>query len=119
MSFIKTATSTLVSAGQKGYKVGKRGARLASLNLSLKIERNKQTAYYQEIGEFVHIDQTGDIASSEKIKVLREKIMLQERKIVRLIEEVNYLKRINSCNYCGYILDDGAKYCPRCSHPRK
>jgi len=119
MSFIKTAASTLVSAGKKGYKVGKRSARVARLNLTLKIERDKQLAYYQEIGQHVHMDQAGDVATSEKIRVLREKITLQERKIARLIEELNYLKQINSCNYCGYILDEGAKYCPRCSHPRK
>jgi len=118
MSFIKTTTSTLVSMGQKGYKIGKRGAKMASLNLQLKAERSKQQAYYQEIGEHVHIDKVDDATNSQKIRILREKITMQERKIARLIEEINLLKRINSCSYCGHISGEDTKYCPKCSRPR-
>ena len=119
MSFIKTATGTLMSMSKKGYKVGKRASKMAALNLQLKSERSKQQAYYQEIGEHVHIDKAGDTTSAQKIRILREKITMQERKIARLIEEINLLKRINSCIYCGHISGEDSKYCPKCSRPRK
>lgn len=118
MSFIKAATSTLVSAGQKGFKIGRRSARMAKLNLTLKMERDKQRVYYQEIGQHVHINQTGDVTNSEKVRVLREKINIGERKINRIVEELNLLKRINSCSYCGHIIEVDTKYCPKCSYPR-
>ena len=118
MSFIKTATSTLVGMGKKGYKVGKRVSKMTTLNLALKAERNKQQAYYQEIGEHIHIDKIDDATNSQKIRILREKITMQERKIARLIEEINLLKRINSCIHCGHISGEDTKYCPKCSRPR-
>lgn len=118
MSFIKTATKSMVVIGQKGYKVGKRMTKLATLSLQLRLERDKQRAYYQEIGEHVHIDRTDEGVTAAKIKILREKIVLQERKIKRLITEINLLKQVNSCQYCGHISGEGAKYCPNCSRPR-
>ena len=119
MSFIKTATGTFINIGQKGYKVGKRVTKMATLKLSLKVERDKQQAYYQEIGEHIHLDKVDDVVNSQKIRILREKITQQERKITRLVEEINLLKQINSCSYCGHISSENDKYCPKCSRPRK
>ena len=119
MSFVTTITSSLVRMSRVGYKIGKRTTKLAQLNLTLKVEREKLQACYQEIGEHVHHDKITEVSSSPKIKMLREKITLQERQIARLVEEINQLKRINSCSYCGHISGEESKYCPKCSRPRK
>lgn len=119
MSLVKTVTHSVMNASIEGHKVVRRWSKLAQLNISLKIERDKQKSYYKEIGEHVHIDQITEMSSSSKIRALREKIVMQERKIVRLIEEINILKRLNSCAYCGYVSKEDQKYCPKCSRPRK
>ena len=119
MSFIKVVARSVMGASIEGHKVVRRLSKLAQLNMTLKVERDKQKSYYKEIGEHVHIDQVNEMSSSPKIKTLREKIVQQERKITRLVEEINVLKRINSCNHCGYVSKEDQKYCPKCSRPRK
>ena len=119
MSFVRTVARSVLNASKEGYKVGRRLSKLAQLNITLKIERDKQQTYYKEIGEHVHIDKVSEVSSSPKIKTLREKIVVQERKITRLVEEINVLKQINSCTYCGYVSKENQKYCPKCSRPRK
>jgi len=119
MSLVRIVARSVMRASKEGYRVGKRLSKFAQLNITLKIERDKQKRYYKEIGEHVHLDQINEMSSSPKIKQLREKIVLQERAIVRLVEEINVLKRINTCTYCGYIGKEDQKYCPKCSRPRK
>jgi len=119
MSLVKTVTRSVMSASMEGQKVVRRLSKLAQLNISLKMERDKQKSYYKEIGEHVHIDQINEVSSSPKIKMLREKIVTQERRIKKLVEEINVLKRINSCNHCGYVSKVDQLYCPKCSRPRK
>jgi len=119
MSFVKTVARSVMRASREGYKVGKRLSKLTQLTITLKIERDKQKSYYKEIGEHVHIDKVNEVSSSPKIKRLREKIVIQERKITQLVEEINVLKQINSCTYCGYVGKENHKYCPKCSRPRK
>jgi len=119
MSLINTITRSVASASVKGHKVAKRWSNILQLNLNLKIERDRQKAYYKAIGEHVHIDKVGEVASSPKIKELREKIFIQERKITQLVEAINNLKSINSCPNCSYISKDAQKYCPNCSRLRK
>jgi|GEM_PF-2460118 len=123
MSLFKSVTRSVIVVGKEGYKVGKRLSKLAQLSITLKIEQDKQKSYYKEIGEHIHNDQVGELATSSKIKILREKIIIQERKIKELVEEVNMLKQINSCSYCGYVSNswnsEEAKYCPKCSRARK
>ena len=115
MSFVKTVTRSVIGASIEGQKVVRRLSKLAQLNLTLKTERDKRESYYKEIGKHVHIDQVNEASSSPKIKTLRENIVIQERKIAKLVEEINVLKQINSCNYCGYVSKDNQKYCPKCS----
>jgi len=115
MSFVKTVARSVVGASIEGHKVVRRLSKIAQLNLTLKTERDKQESYYKEIGKHVHIDQVNEASSSPKIKALREKIVLQERKITKLVEEINVIKRIDSCNYCGYVSKDNQKHCPKCS----
>ena len=119
MSLVKTVMRTVVGAGIEGQKVVRRLSKVAHLNLTLKIERDKQKSYYREIGEHVHNDQINEISSSPKIKALREKIIIQDRKIGRLVEEINVSKQINRCTYCGYVGKENQKYCSQCSRPRK
>lgn len=127
MSLFKSVTHSVVVVGKEGYKVGKKLSKLAQLSVTLKLEQDKQRSYYKEIGEHVHNDQVSEITTSSKIKILREKITMQERKIKRLVEEINMLKQINSCTYCGYISSawdnsvsgEAYKHCPKCSRPRK
>jgi len=123
MSLFKSVAQSVMVIGKEGYKSGKRLSKLAHLNLTLKLERDKQKSYYKEIGEHVHNDQVGETVTSPKIKALRERIVLQERKIKGLIEEINRLKQINRCTHCGYVSNSWSgeeyKYCPKCSRPRK
>ena len=119
MSFTKTVTRSVVRASIEGQKVVRRWSKMAQLNITLKIERDKQKSYYKEIGEHVHIDKINEVSSSPKIKALRERIVMQERKIARLVGEINALKQINSCTYCGYVSKEDQRYCPKCSRPRK
>ena len=119
MSLVKTVARCVMNASIEGHKVVKRWSKIAQLNITLKIERDKQKSYYKEIGEHVHIDKVNEISSSQKIRSLREKIAMQDRKIAHLIEEINNSKRINSCTYCGYVSKEDQKYCPKCSRPRK
>jgi len=131
MSLLKSVTRSVVIIGKEGYKAGRRLSKLAQLSITLKLEQDKQRAYYKEIGEHVHNDQVNEVATSSKIKILREKIVTQERKIKKLVEEVNMLKQISSCTYCGYVSNSWGsswnnsmggeehKICPRCSRPRK
>jgi len=119
MSLVKTVTRSVMSASMEGQKVVRRWSKLAQLNFTLKMERDKQKSYYKEIGEHVHIDQINEVSSSPKIKALREKIVMQERKIAQLVEKINIVKRINSCTYCGHVSKENQKYCPKCSRPRK
>jgi len=119
MSLIRILARSVMDASREGYKVGKRLSKFAQLNIALKVERDKQKSYYKEIGEHVHIDKISDVSSSPKIKILRERIVTQERKIARLVEEINVLKQIDSCAYCGYVSKENQKYCPKCSRPRK
>ena len=92
MSFVKTVTRSVIGASIEGQKVVRRLSKLAQLNVALKVERDKQESYYKEIGEHVYIDQVNEVSSSPKIKALREKILIQEQKITRLVEEINVLK---------------------------
>ncbi|MCL1989477.1 MAG: hypothetical protein FWG67_01175 [Defluviitaleaceae bacterium] len=119
MSLIKLVARSVIGASKEGYKVGKRLSKLAQLSLTLKVERDKKKSYYKEIGEHVHNDQVSETASSPKIKALRENIVGQERKIKGLVEEINALKQLNSCAYCGYVSKETYQYCPKCSRPRK
>ena len=119
MSFVNTVMRSVIGASIEGQKVVRRLSKLVQLNITLKMERDKQKSYYKEIGEHVHIDQINEVSSSSKIKILRERIVLQERKITKLVEEINVLKQINSCTYCGYVSKEDQKYCPKCSRPRK
>jgi len=119
MSLVRIVARSVMKASREGYRVGKRLSKFAQLNITLKIERDKQKRYYKEIGEHVHLDKIDEVSSSAKIKILRENIVIQERKVARLVEEINILKRINTCTYCGYIGKEDQKYCPKCSRPRK
>ena len=119
MSLVRTVARSVIRASREGYKIGKRLSKLTQLNVALKMERDRQKAYYKEIGEHVHINKVSDVSSSPEIKRLRDKIVIQERKVTRLVEEINVLKQINSCTYCGYVGKENHKYCPKCSRPRK
>ena len=94
MRFVKIVTRSVIGASIEGHKVIRRLSKLAQLNVTLKMERDKQESYYKEIGEHVHKDQVNEMSSSPKIKTLREKILLQEQKITRLIEEIKALKQL-------------------------
>jgi len=123
MSLFKSVAKSVVGVGKEGYKTGKRLSRLAQLNLTLKLERDKQRNYYKEIGEHVHNDQIEEKHISPKIKVLREKIVFQERKIKGIVEEINRLKQLSRCTYCGYVSHSwngsGGEHCPKCLRSRK
>ena len=119
MSFVRIVARSMMRASVEGQKVVKRVSKIAQLNITLKMERDRQKEYYKEIGEHVHNDQINEVSSSPKIKRLREQIVLQDRKITNLVEEINVLKQINRCTYCGYIGKVDQKYCPQCSRPRK
>lgn len=119
MSLVRIVARSFFNVSKEGYRVGRRLSKFAQLNITLKIERDKQKSYYKEIGEHVHIDKITDVSASPKIKILREQIVMQERKIARLVEEINVLKQLNSCAYCGYVGKENQKYCPKCSRPRK
>ena len=119
MSFVKVVARSLIGAGVQGQKAVRHLSKIARLNLALKVEREKQKSLYKEIGEHVHHDKVTDVSVSTKIRNLREKLGAQERTIAKLVEEINVLKRINSCSYCGYVAREEFKYCPRCSRPRK
>lgn len=118
MSLVKTIAHSVIGVGKEGYKKGKRISKLAQLTITLKIEQDRQKSYYKEIGEHVHNDHINEPASSPKIKNLREKIVMQERKIKKLVEEINASKRLNSCTYCGYVSKEEYIYCPKCSRAR-
>ena len=119
MSFVRTVARSLIGASLEGQKVVRHFSKMARLGIILKIEREKQKSIYKEIGEHVHNDKVTDVSSSAKIRSLREKVQAQERIIAQLIEQINLLKRINSCSYCGHVAREDFKYCPRCSRPRK
>jgi len=114
MGVLTTVTKGLISVGKQGYAVGKKASKYAQLNLRLKIERDKQQGFYEEIGKFIHHGQDASAASSEQVRFLREKITISERKILRLVEEINIMKQISSCPYCGYVGNENQKYCGRC-----
>ena len=119
MSMFKTVAKVMVSSGIKGQKSVKRLSRIAKLQLNLKLEKDKQNLLYQEIGQHVHVDQVTDVMHSVKIRSLREKITMQENKIKRLVTQINRLKKVNICLFCGNTLLEEQKYCPKCSRPRK
>ena len=119
MSFVRTVARSLIDASVEGGKVVRHFSKMARLNIALKLEREKQKGIYKEIGEHVHHDTVSDVSGSSKIRALREKVQTQERAIARLVEQINLLKQINSCSYCGHVAREDFKYCPRCSRPRK
>lgn len=119
MSFVRTVARSLIDASVEGQKVVRHLSKMARLNINLKIEREKQKKIYKEIGAHVHHDKVTDVSGSAKMKNFREKLQMQERSIARLVEQINVLKRINSCAYCGHVARAEFKYCPRCSRPRK
>jgi len=115
----KTVAKVMVSSGIKGQKSVKRLSRMAKLQLNLKLEKDKQNLLYQEIGQHVHVDHITDVTHSVKIRNLREKITMQENKVKRLVTQINRLKKVNICLFCGNTLQEEQKYCPKCSRPRK
>lgn len=119
MSFVRIVARSLIDAGLEGQKVVRHLSKMARLNITLKIEREKQKNIYKEIGAHVHHDKVTDVSGSAKMRNLSEKLQTQERSIARLVEQINLLKRINSCSYCGHVAREEFKYCPRCSRPRK
>ena len=123
MSLVKSVGHLVVKVGKKGFRVGRRLSQLAELNMSLRIEKDKQKAYYKEIGELVHIDQINAQIESPKIQALRKKIVVQERKINELVEKLNQLKRISSCIHCSHVshswLKDTQPFCPKCLKAKK
>ena len=119
MSFVKSVARSLIETSVESQKVVRHLSKMAKLNLVLKIEREKKKKLYKEIGEHVHNAKVQDVSDSAKIKTLRDRIGKQEQIISKLIEEINILKRINSCSYCGHVARENFKYCPRCSRPRK
>ena len=119
MSFVKTVARSLIGASVEGQKVVRHFSKLARLNITLKIEREKQKKIYQEMGAHIHHDKVADGSKTAKMRHLREKLGMQEKNIAQLVEKINLLKRINSCSYCGYVAREEFKYCPRCSRPGK
>jgi len=114
MSLLKTLIRSFVGAGKTGFRVGKKYSKLVELNVSLRIERDKKKNYYKEIGEFVHNYKENDSGYAGKITAHREAIVECERKIIRLIDEINNLKKINSCKVCGSVYKEGANFCLTC-----
>jgi len=119
MDIVKTVARTMVSAGVEGHKVAKKLSKLAQLNISLQVEKDKQRSYYEEIGKLVHNENITNVTSSPMIKELREKIMMQDRVIEKLTDQINGIKKPSVCDYCGHVGKESEKYCSKCARPRK
>ena len=119
MATFTVVSRKVVDVSKKTGRETMRLAKLAKLNVDLKFEYGKQRDLFKEIGEHVHIGKIDDVQSSPKVRVLLERIAVSDAKIKALIGKINDVKRINSCEYCGYVIDSEKKYCPKCSRPQR
>jgi len=119
MSIMKSVKDTLIGAGKEGLKVGSKLTQVARLNLSLKIEQDKQRSLFQDIGLIVHYEDATSVESNHKIREIRDKIIEHQIEIDRIKIEIENLNKTNICTYCGYQTDQEQNFCPNCSKPRK
>lgn len=114
---MKTVVNYLGKTCEQGFKVGKKLTKLAGLNVALKMAQGRQKEHYREIGEHIHNQEAG--ATSSQITKIREQIVTEERRVRKLVEEINRVKRLESCANCGHVSKMDGKYCPKCSKVRK
>ena len=119
MSTIRAIRKTGLTIGRKTVKGTLKMAHLGKLTIDLNVAKAEQRKLFKEIGEHVHIGKIDSVHTSPKVKVLLDKIAICDARIRKLVKKINDVKRLNSCDYCGAVIDADAKYCPKCSRPQK
>ncbi len=76
-----------------------------------RLEKNI-TDDYRKIG-YYYINDKNDILIDDITSIIRESIDLKNE-ITYLRKQLNEIKKVNSCLYCGYEVKDKLKFCPCC-----
>ncbi|GHV40345.1 hypothetical protein FACS189490_05340 [Clostridia bacterium] len=106
--------NTVTDMAAKAIKASGEFAKTAKIRLSIASEEANLNAMYTEVGKKVReiYDYGGSLGAvfDEKYRAMRE----QSEKIDALKEQVNTIKGVRECPFCGKSVPKEADFCPKC-----
>ena len=112
MDFFEGLGKKITDVGEVALAKGKELAETGKTNLNIKEEERKISEAYEEIGRKYVQNHQAEAAAEFTEAVSR--IRASEDRISKLREELDDIKKSDTCKNCGAPLSIGAKFCNSC-----
>ena len=114
MEFWNEFTKTVNHAADKTVKGAEKLTGIAKVKYKISSINSKLDSCYKNIGELKYAEKCGEEVTENMYSALFEQVDEYKKELKELEDKLSDIREYQTCKMCGYRIQKGLPYCPKC-----